>query len=202
MSEQTVMSVLNPDLYVALLRVFGEVEVINRGYGTGLQNRMAWPAGRPGFRVAKTPKTREEYVVNCPFCASDERLYVHYAWGLMETYTGNLFLELLRCTNKSKCPSRRQAQQVHLYGRLFALRHEFMQAPPPNPIESLLFEAVSLPTDAGELAAMITGDSRPALHQLANLLTAALAPPVAKKRPTLRLNVPTVNPPPFKGEQV
>lgn len=67
---------LNPQLYNALLRTFGKVEVANEGVHATI---AVDPSGLGSWSIAKDGEGSEEYRVNCPFCKDHKgHLYISH----------------------------------------------------------------------------------------------------------------------------
>lgn len=67
---------LNPQLYNALLRTFGKVEIANEGVHATI---AVDPSGLGSWSIAKDGEGSEEYRVNCPFCKDHKgHLYISH----------------------------------------------------------------------------------------------------------------------------
>lgn len=94
------MEPLNPELYQALLALFGSVRVSNEGEGRRLSYAPDYAGGRPRLK-AEVVQAGEEYAVNCPFCNDTrKRLYVNHAYGEYDPVTGSTNYHLFYCFNE------------------------------------------------------------------------------------------------------
>lgn len=91
------MSPLNPQLYQALERVFGRVEVVHPGakmvatYAPGPNGRLQKRAISPG----------EYYKVSCPYCNDTRlRLWISHCWGVRDWKTGTRHRWMAICYNE------------------------------------------------------------------------------------------------------
>jgi hypothetical protein len=91
------MPVLNPELYNALCREFGEVRITNQGMPMlGYYSRDG--SGRTRMIISTKG---EYYVINCPYCRERKfRLWIHHRWGIKDSTTGTRNYWLAYCFNE------------------------------------------------------------------------------------------------------
>ncbi|MCU0978820.1 MAG: hypothetical protein MUF25_06590 [Pirellulaceae bacterium] len=102
------MHPLNPQLYEALRRQFGEVAIHNQGQPAQTTTLPNW--SRNG--LLQTQVTGGEYYcVNCPFCSDTrQRLNFNYLWATDDNGNiGKANLYLVHCFNEN-CVTTRQTQ--------------------------------------------------------------------------------------------
>lgn len=107
---------LNPALFTALEREYGEVRVSNRGQAAILDLTRSWS----GLNLRCVAKYRggEHYSVCCPSCGDRRfRLQFSYRWGTQCEATGQPLLHLIHCKNED-CIRKRDQQQA-IYRQLF-----------------------------------------------------------------------------------
>ncbi len=111
------MNPLNPDLYQALLRVFGDVAISSEGSRANITRTPKRDRnGRPHLSVKISGG--EYYRVNCPYCNDTrKRLYIGYLWGQLDKITGREILHNVICYNE-KC-IRDRIQQQSLFDRVY-----------------------------------------------------------------------------------
>lgn len=92
--------VLNPILYQALQRIFGDVEVANAGNGAKLYPQQKLT--RRGLKMVTTiSKGAEHYCVKCRFCGDRKpRLWVNHRYGTPDLITGNAMQFMASCFNE------------------------------------------------------------------------------------------------------
>lgn len=70
---------INQVLYRHLVRIFGEVEIVNENEPILFEKRIGYDAQ---VRMYKS-QSGEQYKMNCPFCGDSRgRLYISHAWGM------------------------------------------------------------------------------------------------------------------------
>lgn len=114
----TTQEVLNPTLYRALQRKFGEVDVVAPGHAI-VWKKVPIPRGR-GRRKFRREVTYsgEEYRIRCPFCRDHRpRLYINHRWGVWDEETQSYNLFLANCFNEG-CLEDFQSQR-QLYERVY-----------------------------------------------------------------------------------
>jgi hypothetical protein len=91
------MNVLNPTLFEALKREFGEVKVTDQG--TAMDGRhVRYPGGRARLVVTTSG---EYYRVSCPFCNDTRyRLWINHRWGVRDPVTGSRHRWAAVCYNE------------------------------------------------------------------------------------------------------
>jgi hypothetical protein len=98
------MDVLNPTLYKALERIFGDVHVVAQGVAiTWHITRRPTRDGDDTYPTRKVDVQGEEYEVNCPFCRDTRhRLSINHRWAVPdpnpELTSKNLWL--MHCYNE------------------------------------------------------------------------------------------------------
>lgn len=109
---------LNPALYEALERVFGDVVVSSPGDVGYVSHYPNWHrGGKPKAEV----EGGEYYRVSCKFCSDTrKRLWFNYRWGVRDPKSGSDMLHLVTCYNERCVDSRRQ--QERLRDMLFRFR--------------------------------------------------------------------------------
>lgn len=102
---------INPALYEALCRVFGQrnVLVVKQGqrgdFHFGLRKRVVNGQVEDYRTICKSDTNRslvgEEFRVNCPFCTDGKhRLYINHLWGTKDRVTGSRYLWMANCWNE------------------------------------------------------------------------------------------------------
>jgi hypothetical protein len=94
------MSPLNPLLFRALQRYFGNVRISNDGLAAKQIPKTTWDhRGKPRRSVEVIGG--EYYCVDCPFCGDiRQRLQFNYLWGQEDERTGRPLLHLVHCFNE------------------------------------------------------------------------------------------------------
>jgi hypothetical protein len=100
--------VLNPKLYAALSRTFGEVRIANAG-----QTRVEQTVTHHGKLKRMALRRGETYRVCCPRCGDQRfRMYVSYLFGRADA-DGYPRLELVKCFNQSDCWEADDRRDLH-----------------------------------------------------------------------------------------
>ena len=98
-------NVLNPRLYAALERAFGEVLVSDQGSPRTTVVLPVWSRGISALTV-RSISNGEYYRVSCPFCAMKKcwdtrfRLWINHEWALVDERTQRRNLHLAYCFNE------------------------------------------------------------------------------------------------------
>lgn len=110
---------INPSLYAALERRFGEGEVRVFNEGEPLTCEYAQRDDKQNrYRIAPGFTPGEEYRVNCPFCGDTrQRLYINHRWGVSDPKTGTRNLWLAHCWNEECLHD--YAKQESLYDQIY-----------------------------------------------------------------------------------
>jgi len=122
------MSPLNPELYQALFRYFGNVVINNQGGRAQVITVPDWARnGRPQTRI----QGGEYYCVNCPFCTDTRhRLNINHLWATDDDGNiGQQNLHLAHCFNEG-CIKNRE-DQLALFDMVFPLGRLLQGTPRP-----------------------------------------------------------------------
>lgn len=91
---------LNPELYGALRRVFGDVRIASEGEPAVVYYPLNPLSGKKEMRFRPGGRG-EQYRVDCPGCGDRyKRLYVSHLWGQRDKYTKRRMYGLLNCRNE------------------------------------------------------------------------------------------------------
>ena len=111
---------LNPKLYQALLRRFGNVVIAKQGDQTCCNRQPS--SYRPGKSDSPPMLSGEYYCVNCHKCRDTRhRLWINHMWGVRDEETGDDHLYLINCFNEG-CINTRELQE-RLYDLLFPFNY-------------------------------------------------------------------------------
>lgn len=115
-------SPLNPVLYRALERQFGQVKVHEPGVRAHLKTRQSLNRKGEERRI----EAGEWYRVCCPFCHDTRhRLYIFHHWGVKDK-TGYAYTGKITCFNSNRCFPHHEAK-MHFMDRVYGGRFEGMQ---------------------------------------------------------------------------
>lgn len=112
------MTVLNPTLYAALQRAFGDVRIGQRG-----QPAIKELGFRPNGAQYWQEKHGEAYYVNCPFCKETrKRLHISHLWCVRDDQAETSHKSYIHCFNTDGLctddPYNRDALLYRVYGSL------------------------------------------------------------------------------------
>ena len=133
------MAPLNPQLYDALRRQFGEVAIQNQGQPARITTLPNWSRnGRPQTQITGG----EYYCVSCPFCTDTRRrLNFNYLWATDNNDNiAQEHLHLVHCFNEDCVKNR--ATQLELFDTVYPLGHRLQGLTRPIRTEADLCDQI------------------------------------------------------------
>jgi hypothetical protein len=156
--REQIMSPLNPSLYNALVRRFGDVHITNPGEPARVS--YSWTRQRGSPRLTVKVDEGEHYYANCPFCHDTRRrLSFSHFWATTDERTGQRLWHLVCCHNEHCVDSRSRQQSLH--AKLFPLggppQARANTTPMPASITPSPPTRIELPANCTPLAELPTG---------------------------------------------